>query len=230
MVRQAFVLAGGKGERLRPLTEKIPKPLIEVRGKPILQYALENLIEHGVDEVILATGYLHEKIEEKFGDGSWLGISIKYSVEKEALGTGGALKAAREMLEERFAMLNGDNIADFDVTAMAQRHAKHGAMATLALVEVEDVSSYGIAKLHGERISEFVEKPRQEDAPSKLANAGCYIIERGGLSHLPKGFCMIEKTMFPQLAARGKLFGFMHTGKWFTTDTFERLKRAEENL
>src|SRR3989344_1309361 len=121
-VRQAFVLAGGKGERLRPLTHSIPKPLVKVNGKPILEYSVELLAENGVEEIILSIGYMHEKIEEFFGSGKKFGAGIKYAVEKEPLGTGGALKNAEEMLDEEFFMLNGDNIADFDLGGMAKQH------------------------------------------------------------------------------------------------------------
>ena len=109
-ISQAFVLAGGKGERLRPLTDSIPKPLVAVAGKPILQYNIELLARHGVAEVILGTGHLHEKIEEFFGNGKKFGVHITYSVENGPLGTGGALLAAEKMLGPRFFMLNGDNL------------------------------------------------------------------------------------------------------------------------
>src|SRR3989338_9048927 len=146
-ITQAFVLAGGKGERLRPITDKIPKPLIKIAGKPILEYNLELLALHGVKEAILATGYLHHKLEEHFGTGKKFGLKISYSIEKEPLGTGGALKAAEALLEKSFFMLNGDNIADFHLSNMAKEHFANNAMATIALKEVEDVSGFGVAKV-----------------------------------------------------------------------------------
>lgn len=229
-IQQAFVLAGGKGERLRPLTNDIPKPLVRVGGKPILQYNIEMLALHGVKEIILATGYLHGKIEDYFGDGAQFGVRIIYSVEHEPLGTGGAVKSAEKILEEKFIMLNGDNIANFDLTKMQQTHAEENAKATIALVEVEDVSSYGVARLEGKKITEFVEKPSKESAPSTWVNAGAYVLEKEILSHIPRGFSLIEKNAFPALASDGKLFGYKHKGYWFTTDTFERLERAELGL
>ncbi len=229
-INQAFVLAGGKGERLRPLTNNIPKPLVKVRGKPILQYSVELLTEHGVKEIILGTGYMHEKIEEYFGAGKKFGVKILYSVEKEPLGTGGALKATEKKLESRFIMLNGDNIADYDFTAMAKEHERNSALATLALSRVKDVTSFGVAKLEGAKIVEFAEKPSKEEAPSNWVNAGAYVIEKKAMEFLPQGFNLIEKTMFPALARRGKLFGYKHKGKWFTTDTLERLEAAENGL
>ena len=229
-IKQAFVLAGGKGERLRPLTLETPKPLVKVKGKPILEYSIELLKQHGVTEVILSIGYLHEKIIDHFKDGKDFGLNIVYAIEEEPLGTGGALKQAEEMLNESFFMLNGDNIADYNLTELSKTHFEKNALATLTLSEVDDVSSYGVAKLEEEKIVEFVEKPKKEDAPSNWVNAGAYAIEKKALEFLPEGFNLIEKTMFPTLAEQGKLFSYKHSGKWFTTDTFDRIKKAEENL
>ncbi len=229
-ITQAFVLAGGKGERLRPLTNDIPKPLVKVAGEPILQHCIEQLARHEVEEIILGTGHMHEKIEAYFGSGEKFGASIVYSVETEPLGTGGALKQAKGLLDKNFFMLNGDNIADFDFTQMQTEHAENRGLATIALVEVEDVSGYGIARLEGKKIVEFVEKPARKKAPSNLANAGAYIIEKKALEFLPEGFNLIERTMFPALAKKGKLFGFKHKGLWLTTDTLERIRGAEVAL
>ena len=229
-ITQAFVLAGGKGERLKPLTDKIPKPLLKVNKKPILQYSVELLAKHGVKEIILGVGYMHEQIKEYFDSGSKFGVSIVYSVETEPLGTGGALKQAEEMLDERFFMLNGDNIADYNLTEQAKAHTENKARATLSLAEVDDVTSYGVAKLENEKIVEFVEKPSKEEAPSNFVNAGCYVIEKEALSLMPDDFNLIEKTLFPKLAEQGKLFGFKHQGYWFSTDTIERIKKAEKEL
>lgn len=227
---QAFVLAGGKGERLKPLTLETPKPLIKVLNKPILQHNIEMLANQGIKKIILSTGYLHEKIEGFFKDGKEFGVEIIYSVEKQPLGTGGALKNAKEKLEEKFVMINGDNIANYDLKNANKFHEKHHAEATLELVEVEDISGFGVAKLNKGKILEFLEKPSKENAPSKLINAGAYIIEKLVIDLIPDGFALIEKTMFPELAKKGKLFGIKHRGYWFPTDTFERLSVAEQEL
>ncbi len=229
-VRQAFVLAGGKGERLRPLTDAIPKPLVKVAGKPILEYAIELLVRHGVEEIILGTGHMHEKIEGHFGSGEKFGARIIYSVEREPLGTGGALKECERMLDGTFYMLNGDNIADFNLIGMANQHHASKAGATIALCEVADVTGFGVARLAGKKISEFVEKPKIGEAPSNLVNAGAYVIEKESLEYLPAGFNLIERTLFPELALAGKLFAFEHKGMWLTTDTHERLALAERAL
>ncbi len=229
-ISQAFVLAGGKGKRLRPLTHSTPKPLIKVHGKPIIEYNTELLKRYGVKEIILATGHMHGRLEEHFGNGKKFGISIRYSVEKKPLGTGGALKAAEKMLDDRFFMLNGDNIADFHLGEMAAEHEVWNALATIALKEVDNVAGYGVARVEGKKIAEFVEKPEKGKEPSRLVNAGTYVIEKNALEFLPNGFSLIEKTMFPELAHMGKLFAHIHKGVWFTTDTHERLRNAEEGI
>jgi NDP-sugar pyrophosphorylase family protein len=226
--KQAFILAGGRGERLGELTSNTPKPMIDVNGKPILEHLILEIKKHGVKEVILGLGYKAEVVQGYFGDEK-NGIKFGYSIEKEFLGTGGALKFAEAMLDNKFLMMNGDTLMDINLTEMAKLHEKSKALATIALTKVENVESFGIAKLNGNVIEEFVEKPRKEDAPSNLANAGAYILEKENLKLLPDGFCLIEKTMFPALAKQRKLFGFVHKGKWLPTDTLERLENARKN-
>ena len=226
--KQAFILAGGRGERLGELTANTPKPMIDINGKPILEHLINEIRKHGVREVILGLGYKAEAVMDYFSENS-NGVRFIYSIEKEFLGTGGALKLASPLLEKNFIMLNGDTLMDIDLAAMAQLHKKSNALATIALTQVENVESFGIARLNGNVIEEFVEKPKKEKAPSNLANAGAYILEKENLNLLPDGFCLIEKTMFPALAERKKLFGFVHKGKWLPTDTIERLENARSN-
>ncbi len=238
MIRKAFILAGGVGERLKPLTNDTPKPMLEVAGKPILLHAIKWLEYHGVQEIILAVGFQKEKIMNYFGGGRRGGARIVYSVEEKPLGTGGALKAAAGLLaaegkDERFLMLNGDNLMDVDYPKMLAAHEKNQAQATIALYEVKDVTGYGVAKLKGARgakIVEFVEKPEAGKAPSQLINTGAYILEPGVFGLLPEGFSLIEKTAFPALAKAGKLFGFEHQGQWFPTDDLKRLEAARSGF
>ena len=226
--KQAFILAGGRGERLGQLTADIPKPMIDVNGKPILEHLINEIKKHGVRNVVLGLGYKAEVVKDYFGD-ERNGVRFEYNVEKQFLGTGGALKFAEPLLEKQFLMLNGDTLMDIDLTAMAGLHKKSKALATIALTKVENVESFGIARLKGEVIEEFVEKPKKENAPSNLANAGAYILEKENLELMPDGFCLIEKTMFPSLAEKRKLFGFVHKGKWLPTDTIERLENARKS-
>lgn len=224
---KAIILAGGLGTRLRPLTYETPKPLLPIKGKPIVEHAILNFKKHGVDEVILSIGYMADKIKNYFGDGSKWGMKIDYCVESEPLGTGGALKKAAQGINETFLAINGDNLADFDWTAALSAHKKNNAKLTLSLFPVEDVTQYGIARLDGDKILEFVEKPTPEKAPSNLNNAGGYIMELDVLDILPIGVSSIERDCFEKIAKLGKMFSHRHLGQWFPTDTMEKYERAE---
>lgn len=226
--KQAFILCGGKGERLRPLTNDIPKPMIEVNGKPILLHLVEQAKRAGAKEIILATGHMQEKIKDFFGDGKKFGVKVSYSHEDSPLGTGGALKKALDMVREKFLMLNGDNLFDIDFEKMNSLHEKNMALGTIALVQVNNVAHYGVAKLVQDKIIDFVEKPLPENAPSNWANCGAYILEKKCMNFIPNGFSLIEKNLFPKLAAEGKLFGYRHFGQWFPTDTLDKLEKARK--
>lgn len=227
---KAIILAGGLGTRLRPLTENIPKPLLPIKGKPIIEHAILNFKKHGITDVILSIGYRADLIKEYFGDGSKWGMKIEYCVEDEPLGTGGAIRKAAEIAGERFLVINGDNLADFNWQEIINTHERNEAKITLALFPVEDVTQYGIAELEGEKIKRFVEKPKLEEAPSNLNNAGGYVMEKEVLNMLPPGFCMIERDCFEKISPQGKIFSCCHNGQWFPTDTLEKYYQAEEKF
>jgi len=229
MLQKAFILCGGKGTRLRPLTYEIQKTMVPVKGKPILEYNIELMRSHGIKTIVLGTGYLGNQIKDYFGT-FWKGVNVVYSEEKESLGTAGALKLAEQNFKETFVMCNGDEIKNIDITTMYKQHVKNNALATLSLVEVEDTTQFGIVELEKEKILRFVEKPKPEQAPSNLANAGLYILEPEIFKLIPKGNVSIEKDVFPKISSLGKLYGFKFQDTWLTTDTHERLAKAKEIL
>jgi len=224
----AFILVGGKGERLYPLTKEVPKPLLKIGDKPILEWVVERLASYNVNKIVLGVGHLSHKLENYFGSGEKWGVNIEYNLEDGPLGTGGALKHAEKFFDNTFIMLNGDNMIDLDYRKMFEQHKKNNAVATLALYSVDDVSQFGVAKLDGEKIVRFIEKPPKEEAPSNLINAGAYILEREIFDYVHSGFNLIEKTTFPRLAEAGKLFAYIHEGQWFPTDNIERLEKARK--
>jgi mannose-1-phosphate guanylyltransferase len=224
---KAFVLAGGKGIRLRPITYEIPKPLIPLQNKPILEHVIDLLRAYDVRDIVISIGYLGEKIKEYFSDEKRLGVKITFVEEREELGTGGPLRLAKNLLKETFVMVNGDNLLDIDLRKMYQFHVETGATATIALTTIDDPSSYGVAVLEGNKIVKFVEKPRREDAPSKLINAGLYILEPKVIDLVPSsGSSFIEKDVFPLIAEKGELYGYLFTGQWFDTGTPDRYEKA----
>ncbi|EKD44007.1 MAG: hypothetical protein ACD_72C00036G0002 [uncultured bacterium] len=227
---KAIILAGGLGTRLRPLTDETPKPLLLIKGLPIIEHAILNFKKHGITDIVLSIGYRADKIKEYFGDGSKWGVNISYAVEDQPLGTGGALKKAAEGIDETFIAINGDNLADFDWASAVKTHMDNSAKITLQLFPVEDVTKFGIARLDDGRIVEFIEKPTVEQAPSNLNNAGGYVMEAEVLKVLPDGFCMIEKDCFEKLAPTGVVYAHHHDGQWFPTDTIEKYNHADENF
>jgi len=228
---KAIILAGGLGTRLRPLTLETPKPLLPIKGKPILLHTMLNLKKHGITDIILSIGYKAELIKGYFGDGSKWGLNVSYCVEDEPLGTGGAIKYASKGINEPFIVLNGDNLADFDYTKAIAYHKNNKAKLTLGLYPVEDVTKFGIAELNGNRIVRFIEKPSVEEAPTNLNNAGMYIIEPGVLEILPEGKSSIEKDCFEKLCGQDSdVYAFTHHGQWFPTDDMEKYKKADSQF
>ena len=223
----AVLLVGGRGTRLKPLTDDIPKALLEVQGKTITEHLFDLLKKYGIRDCILSTGYLKEKIKEYFGDGSKVGINITYVEENEPLGTAGPLKLAKKYLKDSFIVSNGDELKNINIPRMFRLHKRKNALATIALTTVDEPSQYGVARLDGSRIIEFLEKP--SNPPSNLINAGFYIIEPEVIDMIPDGFSMLEKDVFPQLAKMGRLRGFPFAGQWFDIGSIERYKIAEKN-
>ena len=224
---KAVILAGGFGKRLRPYTEKVPKVMIEVAGRPILLWQIEWLKAHGIRELVLCVGYLRHVIMEAVRDGSELGVKIQYAIEEEPLGTGGGLKNARNLLEgeELFLVLNGDVITDLDPLRLADK-VREGYLGAIALVQLP--SPYGIVLTDEDgRITEFVEKPL---LPDYWINAGVYCLRPEALDYMPdKGD--LERTGFPEMAREGRLAGVKYTGVyWRAIDTYKDVEQASKEL
>jgi NDP-sugar pyrophosphorylase family protein len=232
---KAVVLVGGEGTRLRPLTFTTPKPLLPIANQPHLERQLSWLAEHGVDEVVLSMGYLPDKFHSRFGHGraeradTFGGVTIRYAVEREPLGTAGAIKFAAESIDERFVVCNGDILTDLDLGAMVAFHDERGAEATIALTEVDDPSAFGVVPTNpdGEVVA-FVEKPPAGKAPSNWINAGTYVLEPGFLDRVPPRLNVsIERETFPRLLAEPKrLYGFGARGYWLDIGTPEKYLQA----
>jgi NDP-sugar pyrophosphorylase family protein len=223
----ALILAGGKGERLRPLTSDRPKPMIPLAGRPILEYQLEWLRGEGVNDIVLLCGYLHEVVSSHFGDGSRWGLRIAYSVESEPLGRGGAFKKGFLLVPPDVPFVigtNGDNINEQPLAPLIRRHRRTGAVATVMLTSM--VSPFGIARLgRGSLIRGFDEKPR---LPYWI-NTGVYVLSRQFFEGLPDRGDH-ETTLFPRLAESGKLYGYRSRAYWKGIDTLKDLSEAEAHL
>jgi mannose-1-phosphate guanylyltransferase len=226
---QALVLAGGEGTRLRPLTLTLPKPVMPLAGRPFLSFMLDWLMHHGVDDVLLSCGYRSEAVEEVLGD-DYRGMRLRYVVEDQPLGTAGPFRLAEDLLEERLLVLNGDCLADFDLTDEIARHAATGATATLALIPVEDTSSYGVVPTdESGAVEAFLEKS-PGPAPTNRINAGAYVLEREIVALIPPGRAVsFEREIFPQLVGNG-LYGYEADGYWIDIGTPDRYLEATYDL
>ncbi len=238
---QAVILVGGEGTRLRPLTSTVPKPLVPLVDRPFIAYMIEWLRAHGIEDVIMSCGFLATSVRNVLGNGSGLGIRLRFVEEPDPRGTAGALKFAESMLDERFLLLNGDVLTDLDLTAQLAQHERTGARATLALVPVEDPSAYGLVHLAEDRsVSGFVEKPGPDHreggaagvrapagrAPLKsytnLISAGAYVLEREVLELVPAERAVsIEREVWPLLIGHG-LYGYPSESYWLDIGTPER--------
>jgi NDP-sugar pyrophosphorylase family protein len=207
---RAFILAGGEGTRLRPYTYTVPKPMLKLGGKPILQYVIENLKRCGVKDIVITCGYLHGQITSYFGDGKALGVAISYSIEKEKMNTAGSLLNCGRP-KETFVVTMGDHLTNLDVADMVKQHKKSGAIATIALYHAKTPLEYGVAKVQGSDIVGFVEKPVLEHD----YNTAIYVFEPEIFDFI-KGKEDFAKDVFPRMLAAGKkLNAYVFDAVWF---------------
>ncbi|MEE8550328.1 MAG: nucleotidyltransferase family protein [Gemmatimonadota bacterium] len=219
----ALIVAGGEGERLRPLTADRPKPMVPIVDKPILQYQVEWLRREGVTDIVILCGYRWEAIRDHFEAGARWGVRIHYSLEEEPLGRGGALKHGFLLVPstEPFVIgLNGDNITNQRLKPLIRYHRAKGAAATVMMVRLR--SPYGIARqARSGEIRAFEEKPLLPH----WVNAGIYVLSPEFFRRLPdKGDH--ETTVFPDLAAEGRLYGYRSRAYWRTVDTYKDVTEA----
>jgi mannose-1-phosphate guanylyltransferase len=226
---QAIVLVGGEGSRLYPLTDTVPKPALTLVDRPFLAYMVEWLGSHGVTEVVLACGFLPDRLREALGDGEHAGVKLTYVTEPERRGTAGAIRFAAEALgerlEDRFLALNGDLLTDLDLTALLRSHEEQGARATIGLYEVDDAAVFGLVACDAEgAVLTFIEKTGLAE-PGEV-NAGAYVLERSVLDLIPAGRAVsIETEVFPALIGEG-LCAWLLDGYWMDIGTHERYLQA----
>ncbi|HAA96175.1 MAG TPA: nucleotidyltransferase [Dehalococcoidia bacterium] len=228
----ALILAGGKGERLRPLTDNLPKPMVPLCGKPILEHQVEWLKEGGVTDVVFLSGYCAQAIEDHFGDGKAFGINAHYSVEDSPLGRGGAIKMGFPKVpesEETVAVLNGDTVTDETLDNLKARYRERKAendshLATIMVVPM--VSPYGLVDIdESDTITGFREKVEMEH----WLNAGIYIFDRAIYNEFPD-LGDHETETFPRLAEAGQLAAVRSRNFWHSVDSFKDLREAEEHV
>jgi D-glycero-D-manno-heptose 1,7-bisphosphate phosphatase len=227
MLRQAVFLVGGRGTRLGPLTQTVPKPMLEVGGRPFLDYLIENAVRHGLTDVVLSCGYLAEQVMARYAGGTlagqWQGASIRIVVEPEAAGTGGALAFAAPLLDEQFLLFNGDTVFDINLLDLATVPAPEGCVARMALRDVPG-DRYGRVALEGSRIGGFHAPGTTSSGP---VNAGIYHLSRRVLDHVDRQPLSLESDIFPRLAAEGQLYGRRYAGFFIDIGVPADFERAQ---
>jgi len=225
--RTAVVLSGGEGIRLRPITKDLPKGLVKVGGKPLLQWVVEWLRASGVRNVVMGVAYLKDQIIDYFGDGARFGVDIKYSIHTVEGGTaeGFRLAIARYVDEDTFFALNGDQITDIRLTKMLHRHITSEAVATISVVHPR--LPFGLVTIdRHDNCKGFLEKPVLRD---RFISTGVYVFDKGIVSHLPQRGD-IERATFPKLTRRGNLVAYRHPGSFITVNSLRELEEAEAAL
>jgi mannose-1-phosphate guanylyltransferase len=231
---RAVVLVGGFGTRLRPLTYTVPKPMLPVGHRPIIERLIANLGRGGVTEVTLALGFKPEPFVAAFPDGVCAGVSLRYAVEPEPLDTAGAIRFAADAsgIDDTFVVANGDVLTDLHVGRLVDFHRSHHAEATLHLIGVEDPSAFGVVALDDDGlVQRFVEKPAPGTAPSKFINAGTYVLEPSVLDRIPAlQKTSIERSTFPAIVADGRLYAMATDDYWLDTGRPEMFLTANLDI
>jgi mannose-1-phosphate guanylyltransferase len=229
----AILLVGGFGTRLMPLTKNTPKPMLTVAGVPVTEHQLAMAKSAGITEIVLATSYLSDVFIPYFGDGSKWGMKIKYAVEKEPLGTGGAIRNAAQLLDtnESVVVLNGDVLSSHNLAEQIRQHESHSADVTLHLTQVEDARAFGCVPTDRDgRVTAFLEK--MENPVTNQINAGCYVFNPRVISTIPLDTVVsVERETFPQLVASGaKVFGYLEKAYWLDIGTPRALLKASIDI
>lgn len=229
----AILLVGGFGTRLMPLTRNTPKPMLTVAGIPVTEHQLMMAKKAEISQIVLATSYLSEVFTPYFGDGSQWGMSIKYAVEKQPLGTGGAIANAAQLLEtnESIVVLNGDILSSHDLAEQIRQHEAHDADVTLHLTQVEDARAFGCVPTDTQGlVTAFLEK--MDNPVTNQINAGCYVFNPRVLTSIPlETVVSVERETFPQLVNNGaKVYGYLEKAYWLDIGTPKALLKASTDI
>lgn len=227
---KAMILAAGVGSRLDPLTRNLPKPLVPIVNRPVMQHIVELLRKHGFTDIMVNLHYLGDQIAEYFGDGSRFGVSIHYSHEDQLWGDAGSVKRVEDFFkDDTFIVVGGDDLADLDLTRLVKTHRDKRALATIALSLVDDPSEYGIVLMNEEgRITRFLEKPKGEFIFSNTANTGVYVFEPEVFELIPRNtFYLFGKSFFPQMLEQKRpLYGHLTAAYWMDVGNLDIYRRT----
>jgi mannose-1-phosphate guanylyltransferase / phosphomannomutase len=230
---KAVIMAGGKGTRLRPLTCHIPKPMVPLIQKPVMEYSIELLKKHGITDIAVTLQYLPDCIKNYFGNGSKYGVNLHYFEEEVPLGTAGSIKNAEQFLDERFIVISGDVLTDFDLSMGLDFHLKKGALVTVFMKEVESPLEYGLIMTNEQdEIIRFLEKPKVNEVFGNTVNTGIYVLERDILQHIEKGVLTdFSKDVFPLLIKEKRpFFGYRAEGYWSDVGSYRSYQETQFDM
>jgi NDP-sugar pyrophosphorylase family protein len=230
---KAMIMAAGVGSRLEPLTCNIPKPMVPVVNRPAMEHIIRLLAKNNIHQIGANLWYLPEKITNYFGDGSGFGVSIKYSKEKELMGTAGGVKKLQDFFDETFVIISGDALTDINLDAILKFHREKKALATIALKEVDDPRQFGVVITEPDgRIKAFQEKPEPGTELSCLANTGIYVFEPGIFEHIPTNEVYdFGKQLFPKLIDLGAAFyGYPIEDYWCDIGTLNQYRYSNYDV
>ena len=227
-VKKALILAGGKGLKMRPFTYEMPKCLIPVNSRPVLQYTIENLRRYDIRELVISIGHQGKKVKEYFGDGSKFGVKITYLDQgKNETGTGAPVFQAKKLIgDEPFLIYYGDVLADLDLDDLMNFHLSARSLVTMALTSVKKSHDWGVVRVQGNRVHSFLEKPDARKDLSHVINAGIYVCEPKLFDFVHSDTKRLEKEVFTQLVKQRKLAGYLFAGQWFDVGNPESYQQA----
>lgn len=225
-----MVLVGGLGTRLRPLTYVVPKPMLPIAGKPLLEHTLHYLKEHAITDVVLCVAYLKRQIMDYFKDGTNLGVTIRYAESDVPLGTAGQLRTAADMIQGTFLAMNGDIVTSLNLTKLIEFHAKNKGIGSIALKKYEVKIPYGYVEVS--QPNDVVARFREKPSLSYLANAGIYVFEHRIFDYIPPNkVASLETEVFPTLISGGeRLHGYYEDAFWADIGDLQDYEKADSDV
>ncbi len=219
--------------RLKPLTDDLPKPMVPIMNKPLLERSMENLRKCGIRDIVISTGYKSQYIQEYFGSGSKFGLNIEYVCEDFPMGTGGAIKKTSHLYDDTFLVFNADILCNMDFTELVKYHKAKSADVTIAVTRVDNPSAYGVIEYdkNGYAVT-FTEKPKADKIKSNYINAGVYVFEPEILREIPENIPIsIERETFPQILQNGhKIAVYSGCSYWMDIGTPERYMQTHQDI
>ncbi len=227
---KAVILVGGRGERLKPLTDTSPKPMVPVKGKPVLQYQIELLKQHGVRNIVLCGHYLFEKIKDYFGNGEKFGVNIEYVDEETPLGTGGGIKNAERLIHGSFLVFMGDILTNLNLTSLIDFHIKHHGLGTLVIRETDHPDDSDLVKVDNNNKVLRIFKKHEKNKEGNLANTGFFVFNREILNKIPNGISNLEGDILYNIVGKEIIYGYLSSDYIKDVGTMERYKNVNSEI